>query len=154
MQDPTQDANIMTQTTRIRLWLIVAAFTIFTIGQITFHKLFFGYTSKAILDAYETIDMQLGFISNLAKSIFALCESLCFTIILYQIREFAVKDLALRLVFGFYFALSMAKLSEVFIGIYFSEKGFPIRVIYAIIVMWIALIEYNRYKNDRRGTNT
>lgn len=137
--------------TRIQLWMVWVGFTLFLIGQVLYTELFYQNVSAELQQAYSLIDAQLSIEALMAKYIFAVCESLCFSIVLYYIREIASKDAKLNAAYGIYFAMSMINVTDAVCGKYFSAASIKIEYAYAVCVVLIGINEYKRYKNRTNG---
>lgn len=138
----------MSEVLKIRLWTAWLAILIFVVGQMLFNYLYFGNTSKEIFDAYNVIDAQLTWKAELGRRIFGASESLCFVILIYQLREIAIKNLSLNIAYGFFFFLAMAALSKSVVGVYYINLGIEIEIGYAASGIIISLIEYYRGKHS------
>lgn len=139
----------MSEVLKIRLWIAWVAILIFILGQAAYNYFYFGNTSKELLDAYSVIDAQLTWEAELGRRIFGASESLCFVIIIYQLREMAIKNLALNIAFCFFFFLAMAALSKSIVGVYYVYVGFKIELAYVVSGIIISLIEYYRVKHSK-----
>jgi len=138
----------MSEVLKIRLWAAWVAILLFVLGQVAYNYLYFGNTSKELLDAYASIDTQLTWEAELGRRIFGAAESLCFVIITYNLREIAIKNLALNIAFCLFFFLAMAAFSKSIVGIYYIYVGFYIEIGYAVSGVIICLIEYYRGKHS------
>lgn len=138
----------MSEVLKIRLWIAWVAILIFVLGQMAYNHFFFGNTSKELLDAYSVIDAQLTWKAELGRRIFGATESLCFVLLIFQLREIGIKNLALNIAYGFWFFLSMAALSKSIVGVYYIYVGFYIEFGYAVSGVIIALIELYRGKHS------
>lgn len=138
----------MSEVLKTRLWAAWVAILVFIIGQMVYNYLFFGNTSKELLDAYSIIDAQLSWQAELGKRIFGASESLCFVIIIYHLREIAIKNLTLNIAFGFFFFLAMAALAKSIVGVYYINLGIKFEFGYAVSGIIISLIEYYRGRHS------
>lgn len=138
----------MSEVLKIRLWFAWVAILLFVLGQIVYNVLFYGSTSYEIMRAYSNIDSQLSHYARIGKMIFAVCESACFVILTYILREIAIKNLALNIAYGLFFFLAFASFFDALFGQYYSVVGIEFEIGYAVSGIIISLIEYHRGKHS------